>query len=195
MRTLMAVLAAACGLAILFGQSTARHFDLYARFDTSMGDIVAQLYPERTPVTVENFVALAEGKKATYTKDYKLVNKPFYDGLEFHRVVKGFMIQAGIVKDGVPCGTTNIHDEVDSARSFAQPFALAMANAGRPNSASCQFFITVSPQKPLDGSYTIFGQVVSGHDVAERISEVPVKKEKPVTPVIIRSVTIERRPR
>jgi len=70
-----------------------------------------------------------------------------------------------------------------------------MANAGHPNSGNCQVFITVAPQKSLDGSYTLFGQVVSGQDVAERISEVPVKNERPVLPVIIKSATIERRAR
>src|ERR1700677_4643003 len=109
----------------LFAQQAPRHFDLYAHFDTSMGEIVAQLYPERNPVTVENFVALAEGKKATLDKTGKLVHRPFYNGLTFHRVIKGFMIQTGLVKDGLACGTANIHDEIDSARSFATPFQLA----------------------------------------------------------------------
>jgi len=176
-------------------RSAARHFDLYAHFNTTMGEMVAILFPEREPVTVENFIALAEGKKATFTKDLKFVHKPFYNGLEFHRVIRYFMIQAGVVKDGVPCGAANIHDEFDSARSFTTPFVLAMANAGHPNSSNCQFFITVTPQKPLDGAYTMFGQLVSGQEVATAISEVPVKKERPVTPVIIKSVTIERRPK
>ena len=190
--TLFISLLAGC---MLIAQDAARHFDLYAHFDTSMGEIVAQLFPERTPVTVANFIALAEGKKATLTRDGKLVHKPFYNGLTFHRVIKGFMIQTGQVKDGYPCGAANIRDEIDSARSFATPGALAMANAGRPNSGNCQIFITVAPQKGLDGTYTLFGQVVSGQDVAERISEAPVKNERPITPVIIRSVTIERRAR
>src|ERR1700722_20393307 len=102
--------------ALLAGQTAPRHFDLYAHFDTSMGEIVAQLYPERTPVTVENFIALAEGKKGTLDKDGKLVHRPFYNGLTFHRVIKGFMIQTDQVKDGLPCGAANIHDEIDSAR-------------------------------------------------------------------------------
>ena len=173
----------------------AAHFDLYAHFDTSMGEIVAQLFADRNPVTVENFVALTEGKKATLNKEGKLVHRPFYNGLEFHRVIKGFMIQTGQVKDGLPCGIASIRDEIDSARSFCSPGMLAMANTGRPNTGDCQIFITVSPQKPLDGTYTLFGQVVSGQDVADAISEVPVKKERPVTPVIIKTVTIERRPK
>jgi peptidyl-prolyl cis-trans isomerase A (cyclophilin A) len=195
MKLAAAWIVAVCGVAVLYAQQAPRRFDLYAHFDTSMGEIVAILYPERNPVTVENFVKLAEGKKPTLTKDNKLTYRPFYNGLIFHRVIKGFMIQAGQVKDGLACGIASIHDETDAARSFATPGQLAMANTGRPNSASCQFFITVTPQKPLDGSYTIFGQVVSGQDVANSISEVPVKKERPVTPVIIKSVTIERRAR
>jgi peptidyl-prolyl cis-trans isomerase A (cyclophilin A) len=195
MRTAAAISILLAATVLATAQDAPRRFDLFAHFDTSMGEIVAQLYPERNPVTVENFIALAEGKKATLNKDGKLVHRPFYNGLTFHRVIKGFMIQTGQVKDGLACGVANIHDEIDSARSFATPGALAMANAGRPNSGSCQIFITVAPQKGLDGTYTLFGQVVSGQDVAERISEVPVNKERPITPVAIRSVTIERRPR
>lgn len=194
MRFAGAIAALLFGPALLCAQAP-RHYDLYAHFDTSMGEIVAQLFPERTPVTVENFIALAEGKKGTLNKDGKLVHRPFYNGLEFHRVIKGFMIQTGLVKDGLSCGVAYIHDEIDTARSFALPGALAMANAGRPNSGACQIFITVTPQKVLDGTYTLFGRVVSGQDVADEISEVPVKKEKPVTPVTIKSVTIERRER
>jgi peptidyl-prolyl cis-trans isomerase A (cyclophilin A) len=186
---------ALCGAMALLGEQAPRKFDLYAHINTSMGEIVAELFSDRNPGTVENFVALAEGKKPTLTRDGKLLERPFYNGLTFHRVIKGFMIQAGQVKDGYPCGIASIRDEIDSARSFISPGMLAMANAGRPNSASCQFFITVTPQKPMDGLYTIFGQVASGQDVADAISNVPVKGEKPVTPVIIKSVTIERRPR
>jgi len=189
------VLLFACCAASLFGQSAPRKFDLFAHINTSMGEIVAELFSDRNPKTVENFVALAEGKKPTLTRDGKLLERPFYNGLTFHRVIKGFMIQAGQVKDGYPCGIASIRDEIDSARSFISLGMLAMANAGHPNSASCQFFITVTPQKAMDGLYTIFGQVTSGQDVANAISEVPVKGEKPVTPVIIKSVTIERRPR
>jgi peptidyl-prolyl cis-trans isomerase A (cyclophilin A) len=190
-----AILVAVCGMPLLFGQVPAKQFDLFAHFDTSMGEIVTQLYPDTAPATVANFVALAEGKKATLTKDGKMVNKPFYNGLTFHRVVQGFMIQTGLIRDGYPCGAPNIRDEISFAHSFVRPGVLAMANAGRPNSGNCQVFITVTPQKLLDGTYTIFGQVVSGQDVAEKISDMPVKNERPIEPVTIRSVTIERRPR
>src|SRR5579872_3998661 len=185
-RLILPAILAICGTAPVFAQTPAAHkFDLYAHINTSLGEIVAELFPDRNPKTVERFVALAEGKIPTLTKDGKLVERPFYNGLTFHRVIKGFMIQAGQVKNGYPCGASSIRDEIDSARSFLTPVMLAMANAGRPNSASCQFFITVTPQKSLDGTYTIFGQVVSGQDNAELISTVPVKGEKPVTPVII----------
>jgi peptidyl-prolyl cis-trans isomerase A (cyclophilin A) len=198
-RTMLGIAApifvALCPALLLHAQDAPRHADLYVHFDTSMGEIVALLFPERAPVTVGNFVNLAEAKKATLTKDGRLVHRPFYNGLTFHRVIKGFMIQTGLVKEGLPCGGANIKDEIDSARSFATPFMLAMANAGHPNSANCQIFITVAPQRPLDGSYTIFGQVVSGQDVAERISDVPVKNDRPVIPVIAKTVTIERRAR
>lgn len=160
-----------------------------------MGEIVVQLFTESAPRTVANFVALAEGKKPTLTKTGAKVTRPFYNGLEFHRVIKGFMIQAGEVAPGKGCGVPNLHDEIDPNRSFATAGTLAMANTGKPNTSSCQIFITVTPQKPLDGSYTIFGHVISGQDVADAISEVAVKGDRPVTPVMIKSVTIERRPR
>ncbi|HVY92129.1 MAG TPA: peptidylprolyl isomerase [Bryobacteraceae bacterium] len=188
-------LSIAFGALLLPAQQAKPDYALYAHFDTSMGEIVAQLYRDTSPKTVDNFIALVEGKKATYNKSADKVARPFYNGLTFHRVVKDFMIQTGQVKEGLPCGIPDLHDEINPLRNFAEPGALAMANAGRPNTASCQIFITVSPQKPLNGKYTVFGHVVSGQDVVDQISQVPVKGERPVTPVVIRKVTIERRPR
>jgi peptidyl-prolyl cis-trans isomerase A (cyclophilin A) len=191
------VLWIAAGALLLPAQQTKqpkREYDLFAHFDTSMGEIVAELYRDTSPKTVDNFVALAEGKKATYNKSSIKVARPFYNGLTFHRVVKGFMIQAGQL-DRLPCGVPELRDEIDASRTFAEPGALAMANTGKPNTSSCQIFITVSPQTGLDGKYTIFGHVVSGQDIANQIAEVPVKGERPVTPVVIRKVTIERRPK
>jgi peptidyl-prolyl cis-trans isomerase A (cyclophilin A) len=189
------VLLAVCGALLLPAQQPKREFDLYAHFDTSMGEIVAQLYRDTSPKTVDNFIALAQGRKATYNKAGAKVARPFYNGLTFHRVVKNFMIQTGEVKDRMPCGIPALRDEIDPSRTFDEPGALAMANTGKPNTSSCQIFITVSPQKGLEGSYTVFGHVVSGQDVASRISEAPVKGVRPVTPVVIRKVTIERRPK
>lgn len=195
MRAIGLIAALAFGVGLVVAQAPKQEYDLYAHFDTSMGEIVAQLYRDSAPKTVDNFIALVEGKKATYNKDGKMVARPFYNGLTFHRVVKGFMIQAGQLKDGYPCGIPNQRDELSTAHTFEKPGALAMANAGKPNSATCQFFITVVPQKGLESQYTLFGQVVSGQDIATQISEVPVKGEKPVTPVVIKKVTIERRPK
>src|SRR5262249_26308724 len=135
MKLLIATVVVACGMPLLRAQPAAKRVvDLYAHFDTSMGEIIAQLYPDPAPPTVANFVALAEGKKATMTRDGKMANKPFYNGLTFHRVIQGFMIQTGLIKDGSPCGAPNIHDEISFAHSFIRPGVVAMANAGRPNS-------------------------------------------------------------
>jgi peptidyl-prolyl cis-trans isomerase A (cyclophilin A) len=189
------VLLIACGALLLPAQQAKREYDLYAHFDTSMGEIVAELYRDTSPKTVDNFIALVEGKKATYDKSAVKTTRPFYNGLTFHRVVKDFMIQTGQVKEGMPCGIPNLRDEIDPSRTFAEPGVLAMANTGKPNTSTCQFFITVVPQKGLEGKYTVFGHVVSGQDVANQISQVPVKGERPVKPVVISKVTIERRPK
>ena len=168
---------------------------LYAIFDTTFGPIVAKLYEDKAPNTVKNFVDLAEGRKATLNKAGQMEARPYYNGLTFHRVVKEFMIQAGDVKGtgSTPCGIPNLRDEMDKSLHFDHEGKLAMANTGRPNSASCQFFITVGPADYLDGHFTMFGEVVSGQDVAERISRVPtMTTEKPMLPVLIKTVTIKR---
>lgn len=168
---------------------------LYAIFDTSMGQIVAQLFEDKAPLTVKNFEALAKGTKAANSKTGVMVRRPYYNGLTFHRVIKGFMIQTGDVNatGSSNCGV-NLRDEIHPALKFDIPGRLAMANTGRPNSGGCQIFITVGTPNYLNGSYTIFGQVVSGQDVADRISQTPTSGEKPVVPVILRSVTIQRKP-
>lgn len=170
---------------------------LYAVLETSMGRIVARLYEDKAPNTVKNFVALARGTKATLDKKGALTRRPYYNGLTFHRVVKGFMIQAGDVKGtgNTPCGIPNLRDEIDPSLDFRQPGVLAMANTGKPNTGACQFFITVGNADYLKGMFTIFGQVVSGQDVADAISKVPVvTNDKPLVPVVIKSITIVRKP-
>src|SRR5580698_2434691 len=170
---------------------------LYAVFDTSMGQIVARLYEDKAPATVKNFVALATGTKATLDKKGALVKRHYYDGLTFHRVIKGFMIQTGDVNasGSSPCGIPNIRDEIDKSLNFKEPGRLAMANTGSPNTGACQVFITVGTPDYLTGMYTIFGQVVSGQDVADKISKVPtVANDKPLVPVIVKTVTIQRKP-
>ncbi|HEX4135530.1 MAG TPA: peptidylprolyl isomerase [Bryobacteraceae bacterium] len=169
---------------------------LYAVFDTSMGRIVARLYDDKAPATVKNFVALATGTKATLDKKGTLTKRRYYDGLTFHRVIKRFMIQTGDVNatGSSPCGIPNLRDEIDPSLNFKEPGRLAMANTGRPNTGACQIFITVGTPEYLTGMYTIFGQVVSGQDVADRISQVPTaQNDKPLVPVTINTVTIRRK--
>jgi cyclophilin family peptidyl-prolyl cis-trans isomerase len=166
---------------------------LYAVIETSMGRMVALLYDDVAPVTVQNFVELARGNRITLDKKGKKVQRPYFDGLTFHRVIKGFMIQTGDVKgDGAGnCGVPNIRDEFSKKLSFDNPGTLGMANVGKPNTGSCQFFITVGRASYLDGKHTIFGQVLIGLDVAVAISEVRTDSEdRPKTPVIVKSITI-----
>jgi len=169
---------------------------LYAVFDTSAGSIITKLYEDKAPNTVKNFVALATGTKATLDKKGALTKRHYYDGLTFHRVIKGFMIQTGDVNatGSSPCGIPNIKDEIDPSLNFKEPGRLAMANTGRPNSGACQIFITVGTPDYLTGMYTIFGQVVAGQDVADKISKVPTGPgDKPSFPVTVKSVTIEKK--
>jgi peptidyl-prolyl cis-trans isomerase A (cyclophilin A) len=169
---------------------------LYAIFDTSLGQIVTRLYEDKAPATVKNFTALATGTKATLDKKGALVKRRYYDGLTFHRVIKRFMIQTGDVNatGSSPCGIPNIRDEIDPSLNFKEPGRLAMANTGSPNTGACQIFITVGTPDYLTGMYTIFGQVVSGQDVADKISEVPAAPgDKPIVPVILKTVTIRRK--
>jgi peptidyl-prolyl cis-trans isomerase A (cyclophilin A) len=142
---------------------------------------------------VQNFVDLAQGKKATRDKKGNMVRKPYFNGLTFHRVIKGFMIQTGDVKGtgAGDCGIRNIRDEIGKKVSFDNPGTLAMANTGKPDTGSCQFFITVGRASYLDGKHTIFGQVVVGQEVAVAISEVPTGAEdRPKVPVLVTSITI-----
>ena len=169
---------------------------LYAIFDTSMGQITVRLLEDKAPKTVTNFVSLANGMKSSAdVTGQHMVHKHFFDGLIFHRVIRGFMIQTGDVRGtgDSNCGVDPIPDEIDPVRKFDQPGRLAMANVGRPNTASCQIFITVAPAQHLNGTFTIFGLVSSGQEVADRISETPVINARPVVPVILNKVTIERR--
>lgn len=143
---------------------------LYAKIETNKGSIVVKLDYEKTPVTVANFISLAEGKNEFITDD-NLKNKPFYDGLKFHRVIKDFMIQTGDPL-GTGSGDTGykFKDEFTDMR-FDKGGVLAMANNG-PNTNSSQFFITHIETPWLDGKHTIFGHVVeNGMETVNKIEQ------------------------
>lgn len=171
---------------------------LYAIFNTSMGSITAVLYEKEAPITVRNFEALARGTKPWKDPNTgKMVAKPLYKDITFHRVIPNFMIQTGdpTATGSHDCGIT-IKDEIVPTLKFDRPGRLGMANIGRPNTGGCQFFITEVAYPSLDppsGAYTIFGQVVEGQDVVDKIARVPRDSEdKPRMPVKLISVTIKR---
>ena len=159
-----------------------------------MGDITARLFEKDTPKTVDNFVALAQGTKATLSpKTGKPVKLPLYDNITFHRVVPGEMIQSGDpTGTGMHnCGFT-IADEFLPGLRFDSSGRLAMANTGQPDSGGCQFFITDGPMSTWNEKYTIFGTVVDGQNVVAKINHAPVRGDKPVDPVKLIGVTIQR---
>lgn len=167
---------------------------LYAIFNTSEGPITAQLYEKYTPVTVANFVALAQGAKPWRDpKSGTMVRRPLYDNITFHRVLPGQMIQSGD-----PTGTgshdcgVHVPDEFLPGLRFSGPGRLAMANTGNPDSGGCQFFFTNESVPQWDGKYTIFGDVVAGQSVIAKISREPLHGDKPVNPARLIGVTIER---
>lgn len=167
---------------------------LYAIFNTSSGVITARLLEKDVPETVENFVALARGTKSTFdSKTRTMVKRRLYDNITFHRVVRGEMIQSG---DPTGLGNHNcgvrVPDEFLPGLRFETSGKLAMANTGEPNSGGCQFFITAGPMHSWNGKYTIFGIVVEGQDVVSKINRAPVKGDRPVNPVKLLNVTIER---
>lgn len=172
----------------------AREPGLYATIKTSMGDITVKFFEKEAPITVRNFRALATGAKEW--KDPKtgaMVKRPLYNGTIFHRVIPRFMIQGGD-----PLGTGmgdpgfTIPDEFVPTLKFDVPGRLAMANIGEPHTGGSQFFITVVPTPHLNGKHTIFGQVIEGQDVVDKIVNVPTKAEKPLTPVRIVSIVFKR---
>ena len=158
--------------------------EIYANFDTSEGKFRVRLFADRAPRTVENFVSLAEGGKT---------GKPFYDGLVFHRVIPNFMIQGGC-PEGTGRGGPGYKfaDEFHPALKHSKPGLLSMANAG-PNTNGSQFFVTVAATPWLDDKHSIFGEVVEGYDVVEKISKAPRDaQDRPKKEVKINSVSIER---
>ena len=151
----------------------------YAHFETSMGNFTIQLFEEQVPKTVDNFVKLAE--------------KDFYNGVVFHRVIDGFMIQGGD-----PTGTGRggpgykFADEFHPQLKHNSEGILSMANAG-PNTNGSQFFITLAPTPHLDNRHAVFGKVVEGMDVVKKIGKTPIgAMDRPVTDVVMKTVKIEK---
>jgi len=169
---------------------------LYAHFTTSEGDFTARLFDAETPNTVANFTGLADGSKEwTDPRSGQRVKQPYFNGTIFHRVIADFMIQGG---DPLGQGTGgpgyNFADEFHPALRHSKPGILSMANRG-PNTNGGQFFITLVPTPWLDDKHSVFGEIVEGMDVVKKIGATPTSKpgDRPVKPITIQSVTIERK--
>lgn len=167
---------------------------MFANFETSEGNFKVRLFPSKAPKTVENFVGLAEGTKEwTDPKSGEKVKKPLYKDVIFHRVIPDFMIQGG---DPLGNGTGGpgyqFEDEFHPELKHDKPGILSMANAG-PGTNGSQFFVTVAATPWLDGKHTIFGEVVEGYEVVEKISEVPRgSMDRPKKDIVIKQIKIER---
>jgi len=166
---------------------------LHAVIETSAGTMTCRLYPEHAPKTVANFVGLATGtREFSDPQTGEKVQRPFYDGLIFHRVMPNFMIQGGCpLSTGTGGPGYQFEDEFARELRFDQVGKLAMANAG-PGTNGSQFFVTVAPTPWLNDHHTIFGEVVQGQHVATKISMVTRdRRDKPVEPVVIKQIRIE----
>ena len=165
-----------------------------AEFETSEGNFKIELYADKTPETVENFAGLADGSKEfTDPKTGKKTKRNFYDGLIFHRVIEGFMIQGGCpLSNGTGGPGYRFKDEFDASLKHDKPGILSMANAG-PGTNGSQFFITVAPTPHLNNRHSVFGHVTEGLDVVMKISQVSTgPMNRPVKDVVIKSVKISR---
>ena len=167
---------------------------LTATLTTTQGTVTVRLFPDYAPKTVRNFVELAEGGREWTNPVTRVKSKDkLYDGTIFHRVITNFMIQGG---DPLGNGTGGpgykFADEIHPDLRFDKPYLLAMANSG-PGTNGSQFFITTAPTPWLSGKHTIFGEVIGGADVVDKISRVQtVPGDRPVTDVVLQSVTIQR---
>jgi peptidyl-prolyl cis-trans isomerase A (cyclophilin A) len=190
------LIAALCA-GVSFGasaQAQEKKGPVYATLKTSMGDIVIQLFEDKAPKTVANFIELATGAKEwTDPKTGEKVKRSLYNGTIFHRVIPGFMIQGG---DPLGNGTGGpgyrFEDEFNPDLKHSKPGTLSMANAG-PNTNGSQFFITNKATPWLDGKHSVFGEVVKGQNVVDAIANVPRDlRDKPMKDVVIQEVVIWR---
>ncbi len=158
-----------------------------AVFETNMGSFEAELYAAECPETVWNFINLVEGRQEGGKEG------PYYDGLVFHRVIKGFVIQGGCPQgSGMGGPGYQFKDEFDPALKHDQAGVLSMANAG-PNTNGSQFFVTLAPTPHLDGRHAVFGKVSKGLDVVEKIGSVKTgAMDRPVEDVVMERVSIQR---
>jgi peptidyl-prolyl cis-trans isomerase A (cyclophilin A) len=168
---------------------------LQAHFTTSEGNFTVRLFDQEVPNTVANFVGLAEGTKEwTDPKSGQKTKRAYFDGLVFHRVIEGFMIQGG---DPLGTGTGGpgykFADEFHPQLRHSKAGILSMANAG-PNTNGSQFFITLAATPWLDNKHSIFGEVVEGMDIVKKIGSTATSKpgDRPLKPITIQSVTISR---
>ena len=167
---------------------------LYAHFDTTEGRFTAKLFEKEAPKTVANFTGLAGGTlEFTDPKTGAKAKRPFYDGIIFHRVIDGFMIQGGDpLGQGHGGPGFTFADEFHASLRHTRAGLLSMANAG-PNTNGSQFFVTLAPTPHLDNRHSIFGEVVEGLEVVQKIGKVKTdRSDRPVTPVVMKQVTIER---
>ena len=167
----------------------------YAHFETTLGNFTAELFEDKTPKTVANFTGLAEGTREwTHPKTREKQQTPYYDGIIFHRVIQGFVIQGGDpLGQGYGGPGYQFEDEFHPDLRHDRVGILSMANAG-PNTNGSQFFITLGPTPHLDRKHSVFGAVIQGLDVVKKIGSVAVdRNDRPTTPVVMNKVTIERK--
>jgi peptidyl-prolyl cis-trans isomerase A (cyclophilin A) len=175
-------------------QTQEKKAPVYALLKTSMGEVVVQLFEDKAPKTVANFVDLATGTKEwTDPKTRERVKRPLYNGTIFHRVIPGFMIQGG---DPLGNGTGGpgyrFEDEFHSDLKHSKPGILSMANAG-PNTNGSQFFIIHKATPWLDGKHSVFGEVIKGQSVIDAIANVPRDfRDRPIKDVVLQEVIISR---
>jgi peptidyl-prolyl cis-trans isomerase A (cyclophilin A) len=171
----------------------------YARFETSEGTFTARLFADKVPQTTQNFIDLAEGKKAHLDPQTRqMVKTPMFNERKIYRIIKGFMFQTGAANDSCRYNSGfSIPDEFDPSLKHSKAGILSMANAG-PNTGSTQFFVTFGATPGLNNKHAVFGEVVEGMDTIRKIEQTPVQASEndemsePIKPPVIHKVTIVR---